>query len=86
MSVLDEYPIMKKPVSSGKILNFRNGERKYRVKSNDGICAGEKGFLMKVECIHSNNEAMVGEIYHFDDRIFRSYNENNIVIEDGIGE
>lgn len=77
----NEYPVMKKPVEVGKVLNFNDGKQKYRVEACDGICYGEKGFTLECVCIHSDSPVMVGKSYHFDDRVFRDYNENNILIE-----
>ncbi|ENK2262607.1 hypothetical protein NDJ00_08100 [Vibrio parahaemolyticus] len=81
MAKAKEYPVMKKPVPVGKILNFNDGKQKYLVKASDGICYGEKGYTLECECIHSDSPAMIGKTYHFDDRVFRDYNGNNIVIE-----
>ena len=72
---------MKKPVPVGKILNFNNGKYKYKVIESDGICWGDKGFTLVCLCTVSDSPEMIGETYHFDDRVFRDYNENNIIIE-----
>ena len=77
-----KYPVMKTPVAVGKVLNVRNGLHKFEVVGSDGICWGDKGYTLKCECIQSDEPAMLGEIYHFDDRLFRDYNGNNVVIED----
>jgi hypothetical protein len=78
---MSEYPVRKKQVPVGKVLNFNDGEKKYEVIACDGIQYGEKGYTLECTCTHSDNPAMIGEIYSFDDRVFRDYNENNIVIE-----
>ena len=77
-----EYPVMKNPVSEGKVLNFNNGCQKYLVIESDGVCYGEKGYTLLCECISSQFKAMIGELYSFDDRVFREYNGNNIVVEE----
>ena len=72
---------MKKPIKVGKVLSFNGGGRKYRIIKSDGICWGDKGYTLICQCIKSDSPAMIGEEYTFDDRVFRDYNENNIVIE-----
>jgi hypothetical protein len=79
---MSEYPVMKTPVPVGKVLNFNNGDRKYKVVASEGISYGDKGFLLNCICIQSSNSSMIGKEYDFDDRAFRDYSDNNIVIED----
>lgn len=79
---MSQYPVMKKPVQVGKVLNFTDSKQKYKVIACDGIHYGDKGYTLECVCIDSPIKAMIGEKYSFDDRVFRDYNENNIVIED----
>lgn len=78
---MNEYPVRKKPVPVGKILNFRSAKEKYEVVESDGIQWGEKGFTLICKCVESPLKEKVGEEYHFDDRVWRDYNENDIVVE-----
>ena len=73
---------MKSPVAAGKILNFNNGKQKYLVTESDGVFWGVKGFKLVCKCTHSDSPEMIDKTYHFDDRVFRDYNNNNIVVED----
>lgn len=80
---MSEYPIMKTQVAIGKVLNFTNEKRKYKVIDCDGILYGEKGYTLICECIEdAESPSMIGGEYHFDDRSFRDHNENKIVIEE----
>jgi hypothetical protein len=77
---MPEYPVMKKQIPAGKILNFQNDKSLYLVVKSDGVYYGEKGYLLKCICIQSENVGVFNE-YDFDDRTFREYNNNNIVVE-----
>lgn len=79
---MSEYPVMKKQVGVGKILNFTSVNQKYKVIGCDGVRYGEKGYALECLCIDSPSKSMIGEKYTFDDRAFRDYNENHIVVED----
>ena len=78
---MSNYPTMKKQVPVGKVLNFTSVKEKYEVVACDGICYGEKGYMLECVCIESPSEAMIGERYDFDDRAFRDYSGNAIKIE-----
>jgi hypothetical protein len=76
-----EYPVMKTATAIGSVLNFNKGEATYEVIACDGICYSFKGFLLNCLCTsNKTNPKMVGEMYDFDDRIFRTYNNNNVVV------
>lgn len=79
---MSEYPVVKEQIQIGKILNFTVDNQKFKIVNCDGVCYGEKGFILECVCISSPSEDMIGEKYSFDDRIFREYNNNKIVIED----
>lgn len=79
---MKKYPVMKKQVPVGKILNFTGSNQKYKVMECDGVSYGEKGYVLDCVCVDSPSKSMIGEKYTFDDRVFRDYNGNNIVIED----
>jgi len=80
MIMTTAYPVMKKPVPVGKYLYFQSSEQVYKVKKSNGVSYGDKGFSLVCQCVDSPSTGMMGREYSFDDRVFRAYNENNIVV------